>query len=128
MSVLSIAILSIVVAVLSIQFKNIRAEYSLYLAIAGGLLIAFYALLRLKSVLEVIHQIESYIKINQVYTVILLKIVGITYIAEFASGICKDAGYSSMANQIEIFSKLTILGISMPIIVALLETLNHFFV
>ncbi|MFP9036153.1 SpoIIIAC/SpoIIIAD family protein [Enterococcus faecalis] len=49
-----------------------------------------------------------------------------TYIAEFATGICKDAGYSTIGSQIEIFSKLTILALSMPILEALLVTIKEF--
>ena len=49
-----------------------------------------------------------------------------TYIAEFASGICKDAGYGSLGTQIEIFAKLSILAVSMPILLALLETVKQF--
>lgn len=44
---------------------------------------------------------------------VILKMVGITYIAEFASGICKDAGYQTIAGQIETFAKLTILALGM---------------
>ena len=50
-----------------------------------------------------------------------MKMIGITYIAEFSSGICKDAGYGSLGNQIEIFGKLSILAVSMPILMALME-------
>ena len=64
------------------------------------------------------------VRINRVYLTTLLKITGVTYIAEFASGICKDAGYGSIANQIEIFGKLSILAMSMPIVLALLEALQ----
>ena len=46
--------------------------------------------------------------------------------AEFASGICKDAGYGSLGTQIEIFAKLSILAVSMPILLALLETVKQF--
>ena len=49
-----------------------------------------------------------------------------TYVAEFASGICKDAGYSALGNQIEIFGKLSILGVSMPVFLALFEILDQF--
>ena len=56
----------------------------------------------------------------------LLKMAGITYIAEFASGICKDAGYGAIGTQIEIFAKLSILAVSMPVLLALLETLRDF--
>ena len=45
--------------------------------------------------------------------------------AEFASGICKDAGYASLGKQIEIFGKLTILAVSMPVLLALFGTLDQ---
>ena len=68
---------------------------------------------------------EQYIKIRPVYLVTLLKMTGITYGAEFASGICKDAGYGALAKQIEIFGKLTILAVSMPVLLALFGTLDQ---
>ena len=71
-------------------------------------------------------RIEEYIKINNVYLTTLLKMIGITYIAEFSAGICKDAGYGALGTQIEIFGKLSILAVSMPILLALLETLKVF--
>ena len=55
----------------------------------------------------------------------LLKMVGITYVAEFASGICRTQGMVPLGNQIEIFGKLSILGISMPILLALLGHWRH---
>ena len=66
----------------------------------------------------------GYIQIEGVYLGTLLKMVGITYIAEFASGICKDAGYSALGVQIEIFGKLSILAVSAPVLLALFETLQ----
>lgn len=124
MSVVSIAILGITAVVLSIQFKTIRPEYSILITIGVGILISFYALSKMETILRVMEEIQGYIKISPVYVSTLLKIIGITYIAEFSAGICKDAGYGAIANQIEIFSKLTILAVSMPVVLALLETLN----
>jgi len=124
---ISIAILGIVAVVLAIQFKSLKTEYSTYISLAVGVLISFYALSKLETIINVMAEIQSYIRISSVYMSTLLKIIGITYIAEFASGICKDAGFAAIANQIEIFGKLTILAVSMPIVLALLETLNSFF-
>ena len=80
---------------------------------------------RLGEILDTVRQLEQYIKIRPVYLITLLKMTGITYSAEFASGICKDAGYSSLGKQIEIFGKLTILAVSMPILLALFGTLDQ---
>ena len=59
---------------------------------------------------------------------ILFKVVGITYVCEFCAGICKDAGYQNIAVQIEIFTKLTILAIGMPVLLALLELIGDFLI
>lgn len=81
---------------------------------------------RLEVILDAMRRLEGYIKIDPAYLGALLKMVGITYVAEFASGICKDAGYSALGNQIEIFGKLSILGVSMPVFLALFEILDQF--
>ena len=57
---------------------------------------------------------------------VLLKIIGITYISEFAADICRDAGCSAVAGQIGVFAKLSILAVSMPIVSALLQTVQNF--
>ena len=92
----------------------------------AGLVIFFYGISKLETIVDVARQVQSYIKINSVYISALMKMIGITYIAEFASGICKDAGYGSLGSQIEIFGKLSILAVSMPILLALMETVQGF--
>ena len=80
--------------------------------------------MRLKGILDGLQEIQELIRINPVYLNTLLKMTGITYIAEFSSGICKDAGYGALGSQIEIFGKLSILAVSLPVILALLDTLQ----
>jgi stage III sporulation protein AD len=98
-----------------------------YLAAAAGSLIFFYGLTKMSVILDAMRRIRELVQINPVYLTTLLKMTGVTYIAEFSAGICKDAGYGALAGQIEIFGKLSILALSMPIVLALLETLQGFF-
>ena len=126
MSVLTIGILGIAGALLAVELKGLKGEYGIYLVAAVGLVIFFYGITKLKTVIETIRQIQSYIRLNRMYLEVLLKMIGITYIAEFSSGICKDAGYGSLGSQIEIFGKLSVLAVSMPILLALLDTVQQF--
>ena len=73
-----------------------------------------------------VKEVGKTIHLDNTYLVTLLKMLGVTYVAEFSSGICKDAGYQTIAAQIEIFSKLTILVLSLPILVALFQTIQNF--
>ena len=126
MTIIQVAVLGIVAVVFATQLKVLRPEYSVYIILAAGLVIVFLGVSRLDVILETARTIGSYIQVKNVYLGTLLKMVGITYIAEFASGICKDAGFSALGNQIEMFGKLSILAVSAPIMLALLETLQRF--
>ena len=125
MSVLTIGILGIAGALLAVELKGLKGEYGIYLVAAVGLVIFFYGITKLKTVIETIRQVQSYIRLNRMYLEVLLKMIGITYIAEFSSGICKDAGYGSLGSQIEIFGKLSVLAVSMAILLALLDTVQQ---
>ena len=123
---IKIALIGLVAVLLAIQFKNNRSEYSAYISIVGCVLIFLLGVNRLEIIINAIKKIQSYIHINQAYITILLKIIGITYVAEISSNICKDCGYTAVANQIEMVGKLTILATGMPILLALLDTINNF--
>lgn len=68
----------------------------------------FYAIDKL-TFDQTLETLKNYIALKDSYLSILLKIIGITYIADFSSNVCKDAGYSAIAGQIEIFGKISIL-------------------
>ncbi len=125
---IQIAILGLASVLLAIQFKGQKGEYGIYIALAASILIFGIGLTKIEVILAGIAEIQSYIHINETYVALLIKIVGITYVAEFASELCKDAGYSAIASQIEVAGKLTILTISMPVLMALLKTIHEFLV
>lgn len=80
----------------------------------------------MEVLIDGIGKIQSYIKVNQSYIQILIKILGITYVSEFSASLCKDAGHAAIAGQIELVGKLSILAVSMPILLALLDTIHQF--
>lgn len=122
---IEIALLGISAALLAIQFKNIKTEYGIYITLAACIIIFFYTLARLSVIVETINRIVTVTSIDSAYILTLLKIMGITYIAEFASDICKDCGYSAMSNQLQIFGKLTVLALSVPMIENLINSVGE---
>lgn len=126
MTIIQAGILGIIAVVFSVQLKALRPEYSVYIILAASLIIAFLSISKLDVILQTAKVIGDSIGAKQLYLGTLLKMVGITYIAEFAAGICKDAGYSALATQVEMFGKVSILAISAPVILALLETIQRF--
>ena len=126
MTIIQAAVLGITAVALAVQLKPLRQEYSVYLILAAGLVIGFLSISRLELILDTVRASGSQIRVKNIYLGTLLKMVGITYIAEFASGICRDAGFSALGTQVEMFGKLSILAVSAPVLQALLETLQVF--
>ena len=54
---------------------------------------------------------------------ILLKITGIAYLTEFGANVCRDSGESAVASKVELAGKVLIISLSIPILLALSETL-----
>lgn len=126
MSMIQIGVIGVAGTLLAIQFKSGKSEYGVYISVVLSLFIFFCIIGRLNIIVDTMRTIGSYINMDTAYIGTLIKMLGITYVAEFSSGICKDAGYQTIAVQIEIFGKLAVLVLSMPVLMALLETIREF--
>lgn len=126
MNVLQIGVIGVAGTLLALQFKSGKSEYGIYISIALSIIVFVGILGHLETLIETMRRIGSYINIDSLYISTLLKMLGITYVAEFSSSICKDAGYQAIAGQIEIFGKLAVFVLSMPVLLALLDTVRGF--
>ena len=126
MRMVQVGIIGVVSPVVAVQLKGRKAEYGIYISVPVSIVLFSFIVDRLGIFISTVDQIASYIDMDAGYLSAMLKMIGITYIAEFSSGICRDAGYQTIAGQIEIFAKLTILALGMPVLLALLETIREF--
>lgn len=123
---IKVALLGIAAVFLALPFKNSKPEYGTGISLAACILILFLGVNKLEVIMAGIEKIRGYLAFSEAYLQLLLKIVGITYVAELASELCRDAGYQTVANQLEMVGKLTILSMSMPVLVSLLDTIHEF--
>ena len=107
--------------IMSMFLKNYRQEY----AVLCGLLTALTILLLTANTLAVVISdftlLADKTDIKYEYIEVVIKTIGIAYIAEFASQVLKDAGEGSVASKIELAGKAAILYITFPIITDFLE-------
>ena len=120
----TVGVLGIIIVILALQLKNIKSEYSVVIMIVGCVIIFFYSISGIIKVVEILKKIINDTGINDEQIIILLKIMGISYIAEFVSDIAKDSGYSALSNQIQIYGKITILVVSVPILESSINCIN----
>lgn len=126
MDIVKVSMLGITGIFLCLFVKESKPEYALYISLCICFGIIGFSVSRMTSLFADIKEMQEYMPINKDYLNTLLKILGIAYLGQFSAGICKDAGYASMAGQIEVFCKLSIMVISMPIMLALLKTISGF--
>lgn len=123
MNIGSLMSLIIIAVILALSLKSRNPEISSLISVAICIIIIALCVGRIGTIIDTLKRISEYIKIDGAYIVILLKLIGIAYICEFASGISKDAGYSSVASQIELAGKLTMLMVSLPVLMQVIETI-----
>lgn len=121
-----IIIIALMGVILAMFLKTQKPEYSVFLSLCIAALILFCVLGLFTSAKEQLSSLSSYLTQDNQYFGLLFKMIGITYMSEFCSGICKDAGYQAIGSQIEVFGKLTILLAGLPILMTLIETIQGF--
>ena len=123
MDIIKISLLGVCGVILGFLMKGTKPEYACFITVGIGLVIMGLAV---GKMFESLGKIQETLPVDTEYISTLVKMIGITYIGQFASGICKDAGYSTTAAQIELFCKLSVMVLSMPVLMALLKTIQEF--
>ncbi len=109
---------------LAVYFKEQKNVMGTAIVIAASLLIVFYTMVFLSGLGEKVKQLLSAMGSGGKYLMTLFKMLGITYVCDLTAGICKDAGNASIAHQLQIFGKLLVISLSVPILSTLMETVS----
>lgn len=121
MEIVKIAIIGIVAGVLVVTVKQKQPELGMQVSIVAGLIIFIYVLDYLMTAVDYIRDIVTKYDIPYESITIVLKIIGIAYICEFAAEILKDTGESSLASKVELGGRVFIIVLSLPIITSFMN-------
>ena len=113
-------------AIMASFIRKERGELSIVIGMAAGMIIFYYVLTQVSVVVQFVTELLDMVAIEEGYYLQLLKMLGVAYVAEFSSSICKDAGQQSLAGMIELFGKVSIVALSIPGLVFLVEILEKF--
>jgi len=123
MNIMQIVAIGLTAAVLALVVRQQRPDIAMMISLAAGTILFLMILGNLKSVVTVVNQLSRKASLDTIYLSTVLKVIGISYIAEFGAQICRDAGESSIASKIELGGKVLIMMLAVPILSALLETI-----
>ncbi len=115
--------IALVGGIITVYLKSINPELALMSLICTGIIIVVTAFTYLTETFELFRKIAEIGNVDQTLLKIVLKIVGIGYVIEFAAGILEDFGVKSIADKLVFAGKIIILTVSVPIFYALINIL-----
>lgn len=121
MEIFQIVVLAMISTLIIIVLKVQKPEIALKISIVTGVIIFYVILGKISAVIDLLKNYADKANIDMVYFSVLLKIIGIAYIAEFGSEICRDAGESAIASKVELAGKVIIIVLAVPIVTSLLD-------
>ena len=126
MNIVNLCMIALVGTITAVLLKGYKQEYSILIILSLALIFLAVMTNVFSEIQEQFGIIVSELEQNKSFYKVLFKILGITYVCEFSSGICKDAGYSSIASQIEMVGKMLVFLSGVPILISVVETIRNY--
>ena len=126
MNIINICLVAIIGTITAVIIKGHKPEFGILVVMALSLVFFGWMIDVFTEMGKQFETIAEQLNQNRSFYKILFKIMGITYICEFSSGLCKDAGYSSISTQIEIIGKMLVLLSGLPILLSVIDTIEKY--
>ncbi len=124
MEIVKIGMMGIAGVFLAILLKKEKSEYGTLISMVVCIAIFFFVIHKMQVIFAFVERLEAMISVDSSYIALIMKMIGIAYVAGLAIDICKDAGYGAIGSQIEMFAKLSILVVSLPVLLTFLEVIG----
>ena len=125
MSIVSISALAVAAVIIALTLKPKNAELALMLATAASVIIMFSLLGNAAQITQRLSELAAASGINTGYIAILLKVVGICLVTEFAANTCRDSGSSSLAGSVTLTGKILVTAAGLPLYADILSTVTE---
>ncbi len=113
--------IGLITCITSLIVKQVKPDVASIISIAGGVVILLMVVDYVAQIFDVFKVVMNKTGLPSNLFSIVLKIVGIGYLTEFAANICSDAGSNSLADKILLAGKIMILFMSLPIITNIID-------
>ena len=118
MKLVGIAIIS---TILCMVIKKDRPEMAMFIGVLTGIMILLSVTYKLNFIIDSINDLAHEANIPTMYISLIIKLIGIAYLIEFAIQICKDCGEGNIASKLEFGGKIIVMTMSFPILVSIID-------
>ena len=130
---LKISMLALCTVITSLLIKKQSPVTASVIGLSLCLIISINIINNISAITGQLGVMISLTGIGDVYIKIIMKIliyfqiiflIGITFITQLISDVCRDNGFNAAASQLEIMCKIAVATISIPIVLSLMEMIN----
>lgn len=107
--------------IINIVLKNYSKEFTFLINIVCTIIIFTLISKDLKGIVDRLTSISNEISVLLPYIKIMLKILGISMIAQLLSDLCRDNSENTLANQTELSAKIIILVTALPLFTTIMD-------
>lgn len=108
-------------ALIIICLKSANSELAAPVSIASGLLILLMTVSYVKEFVSFFGDLSNVARLDDGIYKIVLKVLAISYLSEFASGAVEDLGQKNLSEKIQFASKTIMIVLAMPLLKNLIE-------
>ncbi|MGN0823227.1 MAG: SpoIIIAC/SpoIIIAD family protein [Candidatus Gallimonas sp.] len=125
MQVFQLVGIAFVTAVAAILLKSVKPELAFAVTVAGSIILLLFTFELFRDGVAIFGKIADATGIDSSLVKILLKMLGIGYLVEFAAGILNDFGQNSVADKLVFCGKILLLVLAIPILESVLTLINQ---
>ena len=118
MNLIAVIGVGVVAAAFSLLFKQYKPEYSMMISCIGVVLIFSVILIEMIPAFSTMRNLMAQVSFSSEY----MKCLGICYLTEIGSQLCKESGQLAISSKIELAGKVMVLILSLPMFEELLKT------
>ncbi len=118
---LRVAGFALAAALLAMTVRTTRKEAGAAVALAAGLMLFFAAITQLTTVAQALRTLSERAGLGDGTLKLLMKMLGIAYVTEFAVQACKDVGEEGIAAKASLCGKLMLVGLTLPMLLEIAD-------
>lgn len=115
--------LAICAALSALILRRMRPDMSVAISLAGGALLLIFCLPMLSEIITSLSDFSRQGGVQEGYLTQLLKVAGISLLADFAAQTCRDAGEEGLAVKTELAGRIMLLSLALPVMRTLLSSI-----
>ncbi len=124
MTIFKIVGISLAAVTVVLVLRAYRPELAVQAAVAAGVVLLLIAITELSGVMAMIDQIVAKYGLNSEHIKVVIKVIGIAYLAQFAAQTCRDAGEGAIASKVELVGRVLIVTVAIPVVISILDVLG----